>query len=327
MSWLFSRALVEASLGGIFSDGGLSAPSSATPTPQAFSWLAKTTGASRRSRSGMTCAPLTADRGEAVLTFCLAASPVRTFPAPAREQASPASAPACGPKWRGSSVRWDHDSSSWKTVPSSPGAVSTSFSGTWPRWGTMRAGVCSERVTPARPTSASGSGSWPTPNKMDAFNGPLMCDPEHWRKRAMQKLEQGICLQFPLRIAVQMWQIPEAGIPVAAPHPQILRTWPTPNARDWKGPPGAGCVARGGRSHSLPLAVQMWPIPMAHDGKDCGSSPSQVGRNSPTLPVAAGGKLNPTWVEWLMGWPLGWTDLRASAMDRFQQWRRSHGVV
>lgn len=25
-----------------------------------------------------------------------------------------------------------------------------------------------------------------------------------------------------------------------------------------------------------------------------------------------GGKLNPTWTEWLMGFPLGWTDLDAS---------------
>jgi hypothetical protein len=24
------------------------------------------------------------------------------------------------------------------------------------------------------------------------------------------------------------------------------------------------------------------------------------------------GQLNPTWVEWLMGYPLGWTDLNAS---------------
>ena len=27
-----------------------------------------------------------------------------------------------------------------------------------------------------------------------------------------------------------------------------------------------------------------------------------------------GGQLNPTWVEWLMGFPLGWTDLNASEM-------------
>ena len=25
-----------------------------------------------------------------------------------------------------------------------------------------------------------------------------------------------------------------------------------------------------------------------------------------------GGKLNPMWIEWLMGFPLGWTDLEAS---------------
>ena len=293
MSWLFSRALVEASLGDISSDGVLYAPSSATPTPQVFSLRAKTMDVCLRFPSGMTCERLTANHGEAVLTWCLAASPARTFPPQVRARESKEAAPVSGPKWRGSSVRWDHDSSSWKTVPSSPGAVSTSFSGTWPRWGTMRAGVCSERVTPARPTSASGSGSWPTPNKMDALDGPLMCDPEHWRKRAMQKLEQGICLQFPLRIAVQMWQIPEAGIPVAASSTQILRTWPTPTVSD----------ANGGRGRA---------------------SSCQGGEN---LRTAIGGHMNPTWVEWLMGWPLGWTDLRASAMDRFQQWRRSHGVV
>jgi hypothetical protein len=29
-----------------------------------------------------------------------------------------------------------------------------------------------------------------------------------------------------------------------------------------------------------------------------------------------GGQLNPTWVEWLMGWPLGWTDLKPLATDK-----------
>ena len=28
------------------------------------------------------------------------------------------------------------------------------------------------------------------------------------------------------------------------------------------------------------------------------------------------GKLNPMWVEWLMGWPLGWTDLKPLEMDK-----------
>ena len=29
-----------------------------------------------------------------------------------------------------------------------------------------------------------------------------------------------------------------------------------------------------------------------------------------------GGKLNPMWVEWLMGWPLGWTDLKPLETDK-----------
>jgi hypothetical protein len=31
-----------------------------------------------------------------------------------------------------------------------------------------------------------------------------------------------------------------------------------------------------------------------------------------------GGSLNPTWVEWLMGWPLGWTDLKPLATGKCQ---------
>jgi len=36
--------------------------------------------------------------------------------------------------------------------------------------------------------------------------------------------------------------------------------------------------------------------------------------------VLSGGQLNPTWVEWLMGWPIGWTDLGPLAMDKFRLW-------
>jgi hypothetical protein len=36
------------------------------------------------------------------------------------------------------------------------------------------------------------------------------------------------------------------------------------------------------------------------------------GKHSPPLSSAIGGQLNPMWVEWLMGFPLGWTDLEDS---------------
>ena len=99
-----------------------------------------------------------------------------------------------------------------------------------------------------------------------------------------------------------MWPAPEAGMPVATPHSQMLReTWPTPRK----------CAAMNA-SMTTTLAQ-----------RNHGNLEEAVAARM----IPDGGKLNPPWVEWLMGWPLGWTDLRASAMDRFQQWRRSHGSV
>ena len=34
---------------------------------------------------------------------------------------------------------------------------------------------------------------------------------------------------------------------------------------------------------------------------------------------------NPDWLEWLMVWPIGWTELKPLAMGRFQKWLDSHG--
>jgi len=38
-----------------------------------------------------------------------------------------------------------------------------------------------------------------------------------------------------------------------------------------------------------------------------------------------GGKPRPEWCEHLMLWPVGWTDIAASGMAKFRQWRRRHG--
>ena len=40
-----------------------------------------------------------------------------------------------------------------------------------------------------------------------------------------------------------------------------------------------------------------------------GTSLSQQIRNTPSLTARFDGALNPYWVEWLMGWPVGWTDI------------------
>ena len=60
----------------------------------------------------------------------------------------------------------------------------------------------------------------------------------------------------------------------------------------------------------LTQVVEMFlPTPTTQDAKNNGSQ-SQMERNSLPLNAVAGGKLNPEWVEWLMGYPVGWTDLK-----------------
>lgn len=59
--------------------------------------------------------------------------------------------------------------------------------------------------------------------------------------------------------------------------------------------------------------LRLWPTPISRDYKD---SAAPVYRNGKlqldTLGRMVGGKLNPKWVEWLMGFPIGWTDLEPS---------------
>ena len=65
-----------------------------------------------------------------------------------------------------------------------------------------------------------------------------------------------------------------------------------------------------------------WPTPNASDNRDrgCMEDPSikrrqaigkQVGLSTAVKETRQSGTLNPTWVEWLMGFPIGHTDLNA----------------
>lgn len=79
------------------------------------------------------------------------------------------------------------------------------------------------------------------------------------------------------------------------------------------------------------VKLRMWPTPTAHNAQEC-ASPSEFDRNTPTLAAqAAGGPLtqpmilNPEWVEWLQGWPMGWTDLKPLATASVQKWLHAHG--
>jgi len=74
----------------------------------------------------------------------------------------------------------------------------------------------------------------------------------------------------------------------------------------------------------LGMAVKMWPTPTA--ALATGGQVSRGGKRKGELLLAgmAGGKLNPTWVEWLMGWPLEWTDCDPLGTGKFRRWLRLH---
>ena len=73
------------------------------------------------------------------------------------------------------------------------------------------------------------------------------------------------------------------------------------------------------KSVSLDRWVAHWPTPTRADGM---GGPESSGRDGgPHLRTEVGGQLNPTWVEWLMGFPLGWTDLEDSATLSSPRWR------
>jgi hypothetical protein len=126
-------------------------------------------------------------------------------------------------------------------------------------------------------------------------------------KRMKMKLEKGMPISINDQVA----------------HPNLM--WPTPVARDWKGSSGRSYK---GLEKDLPTAVKevekMWPTPNARDWKDSiNKVPPSVGKTRgytlgmkiaetrQTVPsTKTGGSLNPTWVEWLMGYPAGYTDLK-----------------
>ena len=72
------------------------------------------------------------------------------------------------------------------------------------------------------------------------------------------------------------------------------------------------------------MARKMFPTPTERDWRsDQGQKKyeDQYGSRGKPLPRIVGGSLNPTWVEWLMGFPLGWTVLKDSAMQSFRKSR------
>lgn len=90
--------------------------------------------------------------------------------------------------------------------------------------------------------------------------------------------------------------------------------WPTPTAS--LSDKGGRITPRKGREGGTlieAVSARTWPTPLARDWKSGSKATKQ---NSRPLSEEVGGALNPEWVEWLMGWPIGHTASSAWAMAK-----------
>ena len=171
-----------------------------------------------------------------------AAFPARTSQSQEKEQGLTENEAGCGEKWRGSFVKYDLDSSLWRTHQCSFLGDLEPFSETWPQWGLMRDGECWEQRTLEQTIRGTESGlseqTWPTP---DANCGQRGTQPNWTPKR-----KSGQPAQYTINQAVRDRQ-----------------TWPTPLASDWK-PRGPNSKQQGLREK-----VKAFPTPTAHNSKEC----------------------------------------------------------
>jgi DNA (cytosine-5)-methyltransferase 1 len=304
MSWLYSQALVAEYLGENFLDGEQSALSNGKPTQQAYCAPGKMTDFSRLSRFGMTFKPLTQNLGEVLLMLYLEGFHAKTSVPQEKAQELMENEAECGEKWLASFVKYDPDSCLWKTHQCSLLGDLDEFSETWPQWGLMRDGECWEQKTLEQTIRGTEFGL--SPNGVDSFHTPNTTglDGGSNSRKALKKRQM----------------------------------FPTPNASDGKGAnmkPDKNGIPHDIQKGYLRGIVKVWPTSRATDYKGA-TSPDAMSKAakrgfSPNLPEATaattanGGQLNPIFCEWLMGWPLGWTELKPLEMDKSHFVPPQHG--
>lgn len=200
----------------------------------------------------------------------------------------------------GSSLSCGRGSSSLKTSPvfgvpvaSLPSSVTLHGSGT------MRNGIVSQRRKSGRITRETDFGFWPTLTTTDTRSGDGTAS-------AYQRLNEAV-----YRELIPTPQTPCASDAVGSRSTKGSKRQnegglrkaakvPTPRAEDSQAKGG-----HRGKADTLPSFVA---TPQANDWKS-GTGFTPDGQHTPQLRHSAGGMLNPTWVCWLMGLPLGWDAL------------------
>ena len=207
----------------------------------------------------------------------------------------------CGQNARVYLGKFDPDMPSLKTSQTcllETGEIGLSeFSGTFPRSGTMRNGTVYQLPRLAPTTTEIGSGLWRTPA---ASNGSQGAKSKELYEKCKKTGQSSINLVDEVRHT-----------------PSYL---PTPTAVEYGRNKSLGPNAKERHSLSSMAKHNLWPTPAARDYKGARKpeTMAKTGRNPETnsLPDSVefkgeSGRLNPTWVEWLMGFPLEHTDLDA----------------
>lgn len=279
---------------------------------------------SRKPRYGTTLPPLTGDLGAALWMSSLAASHVKTSPTQARGWASRrAPVPVYGPKCSASFARYDPATSSWRTCQLSLVEGLDEFSETWPRAGTTRTGIAYQHEALVPLTGGTECSLWPTPQAFKTtpntvYAGDLVNSQGGALRRGQKPHDK------------------RTGRPVTTVLADAVKLWPTPTSRDHKDGSAQACAnvpvnALLGRAvhcptpeHGGSLTQRTWMSPKTPTG---GPAPDHGHDHKLEDQVArtAAGQLNPTWVEWLMGFPLGYTDLDVSATLSYPRWLTTSG--
>ena len=229
----------------------------------------------------------------------------------------------CGKNTPGSFVWYDRATSLWRTYQRCLGGEWALYSGTWPRAGTMRSGIAYPQVPLAPLTGGIGSGCWPTPRASshgNSSNGSLSlmnAVKVIWPTPRVSDVTGG-----PRSLDEKGRRVSPSGL-YGANLADKVKMWPTPMAHNAKEGGYPSEFTRNTPTLAAEVKIRKsWPTPSASDNRDRGNMLTPAikrriakGKQAMLSMVVSevSGQLNPTWVEWLMGFPLGWTDLKDSA--------------
>ena len=102
---------------------------------------------------------------------------------------------------------------------------------------------------------------------------------------------------------------------------------PTPTSRDWKDTPGMALERKDGKTRTdrLPMLLFSCVRSAGIEWKQTTPMVAQTVSVKGLMVTIRGGGYCPELPEWLMGWPIGWTDCEPLEMDRFRAWQQEHG--